>query len=144
MQVETGAAVFPVMMCAVASGMPFGVKLIKRFGSARLICYVFGGAAAFMVFLSSFAQAFWQYVIIYGIVFGVISGVLYYIPIYMGYLYFPKKKGIVSGIVLCGYGLASLVFGITFFNLVNPDHLDPVYASDGVSKYFMGTSLSVA
>lgn len=62
----------------------------------------------------------------------------------MGYLYFPKKKGIVSGVVLCGYGLASLIFGLTFFALVNPNNLNPVYAADGVSKYFMGPSLSVA
>ena len=55
MKIETGAAVFPVMMCAVASGMPFGVKLIKKFGSARMICYVFGAGAAFTVFISSYA-----------------------------------------------------------------------------------------
>lgn len=132
------------MMCAVASGMPFGVKLIKKFGSARLICYVGGASAAFTVFISSYAQAFWQYVIIYGLAFGVITGIVYYIPIYMGYLYFPKKKGIVSGVVLCGYGLASLIFGLTFFALVNPDNLNPEYAADGKNKYFMGASLSVA
>lgn len=132
------------MMCAVASGMPFGVKLIKRFGSARLICYCGGAGAAACVFISSYAQSFLQYVIVYGIAFGVITGIIYYIPIYMGYLYFPKKKGIVSGIVLCGYGLASLVFGLTFFALVNPENLNPVYAADGKSKYFMGPSLSVA
>ena len=55
LKIETGAAVFPVMMCAVASGMPFGVKLIKKFGSARMICYVFGAGAAFTVFISSYA-----------------------------------------------------------------------------------------
>jgi hypothetical protein len=62
----------------------------------------------------------------------------------MGYLYFPKKKGIVSGVVLCGYGLASLVFGLTFFALVNPNNLDPVYDDAHTNKYFMGPSLSVA
>lgn len=59
LKIETGAAVFPVMMCAVASGMPFGVKLIKKFGSARAICYVFGAIASALVFISSFTTAFW-------------------------------------------------------------------------------------
>jgi hypothetical protein len=81
---------------------------------------------------------------IYGLTFGVITGMVYYIPIYMGYLYFPKKKGIVSGVVLMGYGLASLVFGLTFFALVNPHNLNAVYTEDRKDKYFMGESLSVA
>ncbi|EAR91039.2 oxalate/formate antiporter (macronuclear) [Tetrahymena thermophila SB210] len=144
LKVETGAAVFPVMMCAVATGMPMGVKLIKKFGSARLVCYVCGASAAFCVFISSFAAAFWQFVIIYGLCFGIITGCIYYIPIYMGYLYFPKKKGIVSGVVLCGYGLASLVFGLTFFALVNPEGLNQEYDATHTYKYFQGKSLSVA
>lgn len=62
----------------------------------------------------------------------------------MGYLYFPKKKGMVTGVVLMGYGLASLIFGLTFFSLVNPHNLKAEYDDEHLNKYFKGKSESVA
>jgi hypothetical protein len=43
----------------------------------------------------------------------------------MSYLYFPKYKGRVVGIILAGYGLASFVFGLIFFAIVNPNNMKP-------------------
>ena len=54
LSMETGASIFPVMMCCVATGMPLGVRAVKKFRSARLYCYCAGAAATLCVYTSSF------------------------------------------------------------------------------------------
>jgi hypothetical protein len=39
LSISTGVAIFPVMMCCVATGMPLGIYGIKLFGSARKYLY---------------------------------------------------------------------------------------------------------
>ncbi|EAR99450.2 oxalate/formate antiporter (macronuclear) [Tetrahymena thermophila SB210] len=140
---SVGGAIFPVMMLSVATGMPLGIKAVQLFGSARYYVMAASIICSFLVFISSYCTYFWQYVLVFGILFGLFSGTIYFIPIYMGYLYFPKKKGFVSGTVLCGYGLCSLVMGLTFFSFVNPDNLTQEKDHDGYS-YFQGSSVIVA
>jgi MFS transporter, OFA family, oxalate/formate antiporter len=36
---------------------------------------------------------------------------------------FPDKKGLVTGIVLCGFGFGGLVFGLIATKIVNPNGL---------------------
>ena len=117
------------------------------------------------VFISSFVRIFWLFVIIYGIIFGFISSVMYMMPVFDGFLYFPKKKGTVSGIILVGknfkyifkyiiksifqyiyiigYGMGTFIFSLIFTKIVNPDNLSPIKAEDG-SFYFSGDAASVA
>jgi len=39
----------------------------------------------------------------------------------MGYLYFPKNRGLVAGVVTGGFALCAFTFGLIFFSIVNPD-----------------------
>lgn len=51
---------------------------------------------------------------------------------YNGWKMFPDKKALVTGIILCGFGFASLIFGITATKIANPDNLsleDPALAT---------------
>lgn len=51
---------------------------------------------------------------------------------YNGWNMFPDKKALVTGIILCGFGFASLIFGITATKIANPDNLsleDPALAT---------------
>lgn len=61
----------------------------------------------------------------------------------MGYLYFPKNRGLVAGINTCGFAFCAFLFGILYFNFVNPNGLPLVNNSDGFS-YFEGKSVEVA
>ena len=40
-------------------------------------------------------------------------------------MYFPQHKGLVTGIVLCGFGLGSFVFDLISTAVVNPDGESP-------------------
>ncbi|KAL4482857.1 hypothetical protein ABPG74_018883 [Tetrahymena malaccensis] len=143
LHLSIGGAIFPLMMGTFAAGIPIGIKTIKLFGSARLCCMFFSFLASVAVFISSYSQKFWQFVFIYGVIHGFIQGIVFFIPVYMGYLYFPTQKGMVSGVVTCGFGLTAFLFGLVFFSIVNPDGLVPVQDEDGYS-YFQGPSIEVA
>ncbi|KAL4456963.1 hypothetical protein ABPG74_014601 [Tetrahymena malaccensis] len=143
LSIDLGSGIFPFMMVAVACGVPVGMKAIKYVGSARIVCYVCSLIASLCIFLVSFAKVFWLFVIIYGIIFGFFTGIMYMVPIYLGQLYFPSRRGLVSGFILTGYGLGSLIFSQFFFYIVNPHNLKAKKAGDGGS-YFFGDSASVA
>ncbi|KAL4512745.1 hypothetical protein ABPG72_020582 [Tetrahymena utriculariae] len=143
LELSVGGAIFPVMMASLALGIPMGIKGIKFFGSARLCCIFCSFFASLSVFVASYTQKFWQFVLIYGVLHGIAQGAVYFIPIYMGYLFFPTNKGMVSGIVTCGFALTSFAFGMIFNAIVNPDGLVQIQDSDGFS-YFQGPSAQVA
>ena len=42
-------------------------------------------------------------------------------PVYSGWLYFPNNKGLVTGIVLCGFGFGAFFFNMISSKVVNPD-----------------------
>lgn len=44
-------------------------------------------------------------------------------PLYNAWHYFPESKGLVTGIILCGSGLGSFIFGLVSTSIVNPDNL---------------------
>lgn len=43
-------------------------------------------------------------------------------PIYNGWRYFPNNKGLVSGIILAGFGFGPFVFNYVSTALVNPNN----------------------
>ncbi|KAL4470917.1 hypothetical protein ABPG72_005951 [Tetrahymena utriculariae] len=143
LELSLGGALFPVMMASLATGIPLGIKLLKFFGSARTCLLISVVISSMMVILSSFAQRFYQFIIIYGVMGGFAQGTIYFVPIYMGYLYLPNNKGLVAGINTCGFALNAFFFGLLFFHLVNPKGLPQISNHDGYS-YFEGSSIEVA
>ncbi|KAL4478655.1 hypothetical protein ABPG74_006890 [Tetrahymena malaccensis] len=131
------------MTASFATGIPLGIKCIQLLGQARYVLLISSVISSLTVILSSFADKFYQFAIIYGVINGVASGCICIVPIYMGYLYYPNNRGLVSGINTCGCALCSFLFGILFTQLVNPDGLLQNSNSDGYS-YFDGDSISVA
>jgi MFS family permease len=75
---------------------------------------------SFSIFISSFAKNFTTFCIFYGVFYGIFQGLILNIPIYIGYLYFPDKKGRVTGIILSGFGVGNLVLSQISFRLINP------------------------
>lgn len=63
-----------------------------------------------------------QFTLIFGIGFGICNGLAYTIPLNICWQYFPEQKGLVSGFILCGFGIGSLMFNFLTTILVNPDN----------------------
>lgn len=77
------------------------------------------------VFISSFKLTNYYYVLFfYGILPGIGCGITYGVDCSVAVRWFPKNPGLVSGIVLSGYGLGSLVFDPIITYIVNRDNLE--------------------
>ena len=54
------------------------------------------------------------------------------VPVHHGWLWFPEAPGLVSGLVIGGFGLGALVFNNVSTLIINPNNLkstDPEYSS---------------
>jgi len=82
---------------------------------------------AFSLVISSFATNYFMFVLLYAVVPGFGYGLLYMVPLKCGWNFFPAKKGLVSGLVLCGYSSASIFFTLFTKWLVNPTNEQASY-----------------
>lgn len=69
------------------------------------------GHSRLMLFTTTFAISF-----------GVCNGLGYTIPLKICWDLFPNKKGMVTGVIICGFGVGSFVFGIVSTILINPEN----------------------
>lgn len=118
------------MIFGQAIAMPFGVKLMKKI-KAKHICIGTGILIGISFYMASLTKAFYTFVVLFGIFGGVLIGFLYMIPVAHCYKYFPKKKGMVSGIIVAGSGLGTFLFSMLAIEAINPHNAKP-----GVDGYF--------
>ena len=53
-------------------------------------------------------------------------GLCYWTPIICGWEWFPENKGLVTGIIVGGFGLGAFIFGLITSAVANPDNLERV------------------
>ena len=101
--------------------LPYGTYLEAKYG-ARL-----GIGVSIVVFIScmiatSFSKTAWEFILFMSIGFGVSTGLGYVSPIAAGWKHFPNSRGIVSGVILCGFGLGSFIFTFLAKGIANPNN----------------------
>ena len=69
---------------------------------------------------------FTAFALLYAFGFGICNGLTYMIPMHHGWLWFPNKAGLISGIIIGGFGLGALVFAPLALALVNPEGESPI------------------
>lgn len=79
-----------------------------------------------MIIASTQAQHFTTFLPLFSIGFGLCNGLTYMVPMQHGWLWFPERPGLVSGIIIGGFGIGTLVFGLVCSHIVNPDGEDAV------------------
>ena len=77
---------------------------------------------------------FWSFMLFFAISYGLASGLLYLLPIYICSLHFPEKKGLISGVIVSGNGIAILIAGQMSQSIINPNNEKATYTSNG--SYF--------
>ena len=75
------------------------------------------------VLLATYVKTWEMYVVCMAVIFPLGIGQIYYTPILCGWEWFPDNKGLVSGIILAGYGFGAFFFGYISTALVNPHDL---------------------
>ena len=67
----------------------------------------------------------------YAVIFPAGIGIVYWVPIMCGWEWFPDRKGLVSGLVVGGYGFGAFIFGYISTAIANPDDLKTAAPEDG-------------
>lgn len=73
------------------------------------------------VFASTFMKQFWWFYLCYSFFFGIGVGMVYLIPMMCCWEYFPDRKGMVSGVIIGGFGFGTFIFGFISTALINPN-----------------------
>ena len=84
---------------------------------------------------------------------GFLNGITYCIPMEHGWRWFPDRPGLISGLILGGFGLGAFSFNFLCAGIVNPDNERPFNGkfSDEVNGrvqkmlfIFCGTAIAMA
>ena len=76
--------------------------------------------------MSAYTEEIGPYLACYTLMNGIGSGMCYMVPLICGWEYFPKKRGLVTGICLGGYGFGSFIFSQVSSAIVNPGKDKPI------------------
>jgi MFS transporter, OFA family, oxalate/formate antiporter len=121
---------FSIMIGAQGICTIFGPYLLRKMGPTRWLTF---GSSIFLVgtFLSTFFTNFVAFCIFYSVCFGVGVGCCYLVPITCSWQYFPHRKGLVTGIIVGGFGFGSFIFNFISTAIINSDNLKPDLMVDG-------------
>lgn len=141
----------PIIVVTSTIAMPFGPKLMSKLKGltahpertiliiAMTIAMV-GLSLATLIAAKGGDQAFTAFMVIFAVSFGICNGLAYTIPLKVGWDHFPKNKGLVSGIVIGGFGLGSFIFGLISTLLINPDNSKPNVKVGSLNLYNKGVA----
>ena len=86
-----------------------GAKILARVGPSKTV--LLGGILLVSgLILSSFSSSLPMLYLGYGILGGTGVGMIYGVPIATSLKWFPDKKGLISGIIISGFGMGSILF----------------------------------
>jgi len=99
-----------------------GVRLSEKFG------YVKVNLAAFVGYtlvngLMIYVKNYWLFIIVYGFLPGITIGLGYLPSMYIAWTYFPKKKSMVTGVILFTAGISASILSPITTSIVNPDNM---------------------
>ncbi|CAI2363853.1 unnamed protein product [Moneuplotes crassus] len=122
--------IFPIQMVGMILFVPvapFALKVLPPW----LCCLIGSCIAIGAAIIASFTTNFIIFMVLYGFFFGLGCGIAYLAPIITSWDYFPERKGLVSGIILAGYGLGPFIFGYISSAIANPENESPTHAVEG-------------
>lgn len=91
------------------------------------------------IFIASTMTSWWGFVFWYCVMFPIGIGMVYWTPIMCGWEWFPENKGLISGLVVAGFGFGAFIFGFISTGIVNPNNLkaNKPFVHDGtIDKIF--------
>lgn len=126
--------IIPLGMVTQSAIGPIGASLQKKYhprvimgAGCTLMCSSF--------FISSYVTSWWVFVFSYGVMFPLGVGIVYYTPMMCAWEWFPERRGMVSGIIVAGYGFGSSITGMISTKIVNPNNLQSSKNAAGIDIF---------
>ena len=115
------ANLLPAILAINVLIMPFGSKMVQNGVNPKKLIFTGGFLAFILLNVATFIERkFWLFFALYAIAFAVNHALTYMAAIHHGWLFFPKSGGLVSGMILAGYGFGALIFDNVSTAIVNP------------------------
>ncbi|CAM9822255.1 unnamed protein product, partial [Phaeothamnion confervicola] len=108
--------------------MPFGPWFQARIG-CRMTTLLGCWLMSLGVFLAASAPNLTVFMLCYSALFGAGVGIAYTAPMVNGWRWFPKRRGLVSGAVVAGFGAGGFIFNQVGSKLANPTSINSVAGS---------------
>lgn len=103
----------------------------------KMVIFLGGSVSLGGVFLASFVEELVPFVLLYCVLNGLGCGTCYMVPLICGWEWYPERKGIVTGLIVGGYGFGSFIFANVSTSLVNPHGVQAdVYDAKNDVTYF--------
>jgi hypothetical protein len=134
--------VYAATLAAQGATMLLGGVVSQSIG-ARTTCLLGGFVIVSGAFLASSSTTAAQMIFCQGILLGIGIGLCYTAPISAAVRWMPNRKGLVTGIIVGGFGCGAFIFGLLATSIVNPDHLSVNHQGDD-KNYFSPDSSVVA
>ena len=113
--------VYASQLAMQGPSMYVGGLISERYGAKK--CMMVGGAILVTgTLLASTVTTLWGLILTYGIPFGTGMGITYAAPIAESIKWMEPQKGLVTGIIVAGFGGGAFVFGQIAIAVVNPDN----------------------
>ena len=124
--------VYIVGLASLGLANPIGGFVERAAGTRKAVglggLFLVGGTL--LASLAIQAQSFVLLVLTGGVLFGLGCGLTYTSPIVCSYRWLPKHKGLVSGVVVAGYGGGALIFDQIASKYANPNDISVQSADD--------------
>lgn len=83
------------------------------------------------IYSVSYVTSFPLFFFLYACVLGFGFGLMYMLPIKNAWLFFPEKKGMISGIILSCYSLGAIAWSFLTMFLANPNNVKSIAVPNG-------------
>ena len=128
-QVSIGQAMLllPILTAFQTVIMAFGAQFIARF-NGKTVLAISGTIATMSMTLASFVprSGFPFFAVCLSGGMGLCIGLSYTTPIRLGWKAMPARSGLISGLIIGGFGVGSLIFTALGTLIVNPDNLSQI------------------
>ncbi|KAL5003931.1 hypothetical protein ScPMuIL_017387 [Solemya velum] len=124
------------MVIGQGAAIAIGGVLDHRFGPRiATIIGCWSLSAGTMLTYFTVQKSFALTVVTYGVVFGLGLGTAYGVPMGVAMKWMPHRRGLVSGLVLFGFGGGAFIFNQIITGFINPDNYSPDLEVNG-ARYF--------
>ena len=125
---KLGVIVLPMIMIINNLISPFGPYLLKSVNISTLLS-IGTGIMCVSVLIASYMRTFWGLLLFYAGIMPIGRGLFFYAMYAVSWEWFPKNKGLVTGLITAGVAAGSFVFAILSTAVVNPENSSPYFSS---------------
>jgi len=107
-----------ILLLVLSLFMSIGGFLENKIG-LRKTCFIASLLIATGWFLASFSQKPWHLYLSYSFLVGIGSGILYIVALSSGISLYPKKRGLITGLIVFGFGFGASFLSPLLLYLIN-------------------------